>query len=496
LPPARHKTKISAQEEDAMKECLQFYIDGRWVDPVQAQTLDVINPASEEPMGRIAMGSAADVDQAVAAAQAAFESFSQTSVEERTALFDKIIEVYQSRYDEMAEIISQEMGAPLSFSKAAQAATGLAHFKQAKRILKGYEFEENRGTTRVRKEPIGVCGFITPWNWPVNQIAIKVAPALAAGCTIVLKPSEVAPFNAMLLTEILDAAGLPAGVFNVVNGNGLTVGAAISGHPGIDMVSFTGSTRAGIQVAQAAAPSVKRVAQELGGKSANIVLDDADLKKAVSGGVFGCMGNSGQSCNTPTRMLVPKAKHDEAVEIARATADKIRVGDPFAEDTKIGPVVSDVQFDKIQGLIQQGIEEGAELVAGGPGRPEGFNKGYYVRPTIFANVRNDMTIAREEIFGPVLAILPYEDEEDAVRIANDTPYGLCGYVQSGDLDHANAVARRLRTGSVHVNGAGPDFGAPFGGYKQSGNGREWGDHGFEEFLEVKAVMGANPAPEK
>jgi aldehyde dehydrogenase (NAD+) len=496
LPPARHKTKISAQEEDAMKECLQFYIDGRWVDPVQAQTLDVINPASEEPMGRIAMGSAADVDQAVAAAQAAFESFSQTSVEERTALFDKIIEVYQSRYDEMAEIISQEMGAPLSFSKAAQAATGLAHFKQAKRILKGYEFEENRGTTRVRKEPIGVCGFITPWNWPVNQIAIKVAPALAAGCTIVLKPSEVAPFNAMLLTEILDAAGLPAGVFNVVNGNGLTVGAAISGHPGIDMVSFTGSTRAGIQVAQAAAPSVKRVAQELGGKSANIVLDDADLKKAVSGGVFGCMGNSGQSCNAPTRMLVPKAKHDEAVEIARATADKIRVGDPFAEDTKIGPVVSDVQFDKIQGLIQQGIEEGAELVAGGPGRPEGFNKGYYVRPTIFANVRNDMTIAREEIFGPVLAILPYEDEEDAVRIANDTPYGLCGYVQSGDLDHANAVARRLRTGSVHVNGAGPDFGAPFGGYKQSGNGREWGDHGFEEFLEVKAVMGANPAPEK
>ncbi|HJM52037.1 MAG TPA: aldehyde dehydrogenase family protein [Alphaproteobacteria bacterium] len=479
-----------------MKECLQFYIDGRWVDPVQAQTLDVINPASEEPMGRIAMGSAADVDQAVAAAQAAFESFSQTSVEERTALFDKIIEVYQSRYDEMAEIISQEMGAPLSFSKAAQAATGLAHFKQAKRILKGYEFEENRGTTRVRKEPIGVCGFITPWNWPVNQIAIKVAPALAAGCTIVLKPSEVAPFNAMLLTEILDAAGLPAGVFNVVNGNGLTVGAAISGHPGIDMVSFTGSTRAGIQVAQAAAPSVKRVAQELGGKSANIVLDDADLKKAVSGGVFGCMGNSGQSCNAPTRMLVPKAKHDEAVEIARATADKIRVGDPFAEDTKIGPVVSDVQFDKIQGLIQQGIEEGAELVAGGPGRPEGFNKGYYVRPTIFANVRNDMTIAREEIFGPVLAILPYEDEEDAVRIANDTPYGLCGYVQSGDLDHANAVARRLRTGSVHVNGAGPDFGAPFGGYKQSGNGREWGDHGFEEFLEVKAVMGANPAPEK
>ena len=479
-----------------MKECLKFYIDGQWVDPVAAQTLDVINPASEEPMGRIAMGSAADVDKAVAAAQTAFESYSQTTVEERIALFDKIIEVYQSRYDEMAETISQEMGAPLSLSKAAQAATGLAHFKQAKRVLKGYRFEEDRGTTRVRKEPVGVCGFITPWNWPVNQIAVKVAPALAAGCTVVLKPSEIAPLNAMLLTEILDAAGLPAGVFNVVNGDGPTVGAAISSHPGIDMVSFTGSTRAGVLVAQAAAPTVKRVAQELGGKSANIVLDDADLKKAVSGGVFGCMGNSGQSCNAPTRMLVPRAKHDEAVEIARATADKIKVGDPFAEDTKIGPVVSDVQFDKIQGLIQKGIDEGAELVAGGTGRPEGFNKGYYVRPTIFANVNNDMTIAREEIFGPVLAILPYDDEDDAIRIANDTPYGLAGYVQSSDLDHANSVARRLRAGSINVNGAGPDFGAPFGGYKQSGNGREWGDHGFEEFLEVKAVMGANPAPEK
>ncbi len=479
-----------------MKECLKFYIDGQWVDPVVAQTLDVINPASEEPMGRIAMGSAADIDKAVAAAQSAFESFSQTTVDERVALLDKIIEVYQSRYDEMAEIISQEMGAPLSLSKAAQAATGLAHFKQAKRILKGYQFEEDRGTTRVRKEPVGVCGFITPWNWPVNQIAVKVAPALAAGCTVVLKPSEIAPFNAMLLTEILAAAGVPAGVFNVVNGDGPTVGAAISSHPGIDMVSFTGSTRAGVQVAQAAAPTVKRVAQELGGKSANIVLDDADLKKAVSGGVFGCMGNSGQSCNAPTRMLVPKAKYDEAVEIARATADKIKVGDPFAEDSKIGPVVSDVQFDKIQGLIQKGIEEGAELVAGGPGRPEGFNKGYYVRPTVFANVNNDMSIAREEIFGPVLAILPYDDEDDAVRIANDTPYGLAGYVQSSDLDHANSVAQRLRAGSININGALPDFGAPFGGYKQSGNGREWGDHGFEEFLEVKAVMGANPAPEK
>ena len=472
-----------------MKQCLKFYIDGEWIDPVEPNPFDVTNPATEEPVGQITLGSAADVDRAVAAARTAFDGFSQTSRQDRLDLFDRIIDAYKARYDEIAETISLEMGAPLAFSKAAQAATGMAHFKQAKRVLESYEFEEILGQTHVLREPVGVCGFITPWNWPMNQTVCKVAPALAAGCTIVLKPSEIAPLNAALLAEVLDAAGVPAGVFNLVNGDGPTVGAAIAAHPGIDMVSFTGSTRAGIEVARAAAPTVKRVAQELGGKSANIVLEDAELERAVKGGVIACFSNSGQSCNAPTRMLVPQARHGEAVELAKATAAKVKPGDPFAEDTRIGPVASEIQYDKIQHLIQKGIEEGAELVTGGLGRPEGLSKGYYVRPTVFANVKNDMTIAREEIFGPVLAILPYADENEAIRIANDTPYGLSGYVQSGDLEHARDVARRLRTGNVHLNGAGPDFAAPFGGYKQSGNGREWGGHGFEEFLELKAVMG-------
>jgi aldehyde dehydrogenase (NAD+) len=343
------------------------------------------------------------------------------------------------------------------------------------------------------REPIGVCGLITPWNWPVNQIMCKVAPALAAGCTMVLKPTEIAPLNAIILAEIFHEAGVPAGVFNLVNGDGPNVGAAIASHPEVDMVSFTGSTRAGVQVAIAAAPTVKRVAQELGGKSANLILDDADLEKAVAGGVQGCAMNSGQSCNAPTRMLVPASRHDEAVAIAKAAVANVKVGAPATEGTTIGPVVSETQWKKIQGLIQKGIDEGATLVAGGVGRPEGLTRGYYVRPTIFANVTNDMTIAREEIFGPVLAILPYRDEEEAIRIANDTPYGLSGYVMSGDLDRARRVALRLRTGNVHLNGAGPDFTAPFGGYKQSGNGREWGRFGFEEFLEVKAVMGYEKA---
>ena len=472
-----------------MKEQLQFYIDGEWVDPVARKSLDVINPATEEPMGRISLGSAADVDKAVAAARTAFPAYAQTSREERMALLGRILEVYKARYGDFVETISAEMGAPLTLSKQAQAATGMGHFAKALEILKDYAFEEDLGTTRILKEPVGVCGFITPWNWPINQISCKVAPALAAGCTIVLKPSEVAPMNACLLAEVLHEAGVPAGVFNLVNGDGPSVGAAISAHPDVDMVSFTGSTRAGVQVAKAAADTVKRVAQELGGKSANIVLDDADLKRAVAGGVIGCFGNSGQSCNAPTRMLVPRALHDEAVEIARATAEQIKVGDPLAEDTRLGPVASEVQYDKIQALIEKAIEEGTELVAGGPGRPDGLNKGFYVRPTVFANVSNDMTIAREEVFGPVLAIMPYESEDEAIAIANDTDYGLSGYVQSGDLDHARMVAARLRTGNVHLNGAGPDFGAPFGGYKQSGNGREWGAYGFEEFLEVKAVMG-------
>ncbi len=476
-----------------MQEKLKFYIDGKWVDPVSPKTLDVINPANEEPFARISLGSKADVDKAVAAARKAFETFSRTTKEERLALMQKIVEVYQKRYGEIVEAISREMGAPLGLSKAAQAAMGMAHLSQAMKVLKEFEFTKVQGTTAIEYEPVGVVGMITPWNWPINQIACKVAPALAAGCTMVLKPSEIAPMNAMLFAEVLDEAGVPPGVFNLVNGDGPTVGEAMSAHPGIDMMSFTGSTRAGIAVAKAAADTVKRVAQELGGKSANIVLDDADLKKAIVGGVMNMFSNSGQSCNAPSRMFVPRAKQDEAMTIAKATAERVKVGDPFAEGTTMGPVVSEAQYNKIQGLIEKGIAEGATLVCGGPGRPEGLNRGYYVRPTVFANVTNDMTIAREEIFGPVLCMLPYDSEEEAIRLANDTVYGLSGYVQSGSLEHARKVAARLRTGNVHLNGAGVDLNAPFGGYKQSGTGREWGEFGFEEFLEVKAVMGYEAA---
>ena len=475
-----------------MKEFLQFYIDGEWVDPAMANTLDVINPATEEAVARISLGSAEDVDRAVAAAKRAFAAFSQTSREERMALLEKILEVYKTHYNDIAEAISAEMGAPITLSQKAQAATGIGHFKTALRVLKDYPFEEVRGTTLLRKEPVGVCGFITPWNWPINQIACKVAPALAAGCTMILKPSEIAPMNAYLFAQVLDEAGVPAGVFNLVNGDGPTVGEAMSAHPDIDMMSFTGSTRAGIAVAKAAADTVKRVTQELGGKSANIILEDADFAKAVSRGVAGCMVNSGQSCNAPTRMLVPAARMEEAIEVARAAVERSAPGDPTQENTALGPVVSKVQFDKIQGLIQAGIDEGATLVAGGTGLPDGMERGYFVRPTVFANVTNDMTIAREEVFGPVLAILAYEDEDDAVAIANDTPYGLSGYVSSGDLAHAGRVAARLRTGNVHINNAPGDQGAPFGGYKQSGNGREWGEFGFEEFLEVRRSWARSP----
>ena len=476
-----------------MKECMQFYINGEWVDPVDPKYLDVINPATEETIGKIALGNSKDVDKAVAAAKEAFESFSQTSKEERLALMGKIVEIYQSRYDEIAETISSEMGAPLWLSKAAQAATGAGHFGTFMEVLKNYNFNEDKGTTRLRKEPVGVCGLITPWNWPINQIACKVAPALAAGCTMVLKPSEVSPLNAIIFAEVLHEAGVPAGVFNLVNGDGLSVGEAMSSHPDIDMMSFTGSTRAGVAVAKASADTVKRVSQELGGKSANIILDDADFNKSVAGGVTGCFMNSGQSCNAPTRMLVPANRQDEAVAIAKATAEATIVGDPKEVAAGgIGPVVSEVQFNKIQGLIEKGIEEGATLVAGGPGKPDGFNAGYYVKPTIFSDVSNEMTIAREEIFGPVLSILPYKDEDEAISIANDTEYGLSGYV-SGSQEKAQKFAEKFRSGNVHVNGAGPDFNAPFGGYKKSGNGREWGDLGFEEFLEIKAILGYNAA---
>ena len=472
-----------------MREMLQFYIDGQWVDPVHANPLDVINPATEEVCGRISMGSIEDVNKAVAAANRAAPSFALSTREERIELLQSILDIYARRHDEMATAIMEEMGAPWTLAKYAQAASGPQHIAATLEVLKTYAFEESHGTTRLLKEPIGPCALITPWNWPINQVAVKVAPALAAGCTMVLKPSEIAPFDAMIFAEILDEAGVSAGVFNLVNGDGPVVGSALSGHPDITMVSFTGSTRAGVLVAQNAAPGVKRVAQELGGKSANILLDDADFNKAVASGADMCFNNTGQSCNAPTRMLVPRDRMDEAAAIAAAKAESIVVGDPQDKNTNMGPVISQQQWDKIQGLIQTGIDEGATLVAGGTGLPDGLEKGYYVKPTVFSGVNNEMTIAREEIFGPVLSIIPYEDEDDAVRIANDTPYGLSGYVTSADLDRARSVAARMRTGMVHINGASLDAMAPFGGYKHSGNGREWGAHGLEEFLEVKSVYG-------
>ena len=472
-----------------MKDCRKFYIEGKWVDPVKARDFPVINPANEEAVATISLGSASDVDRAVAAAKRAFESNSETGVQERLDLLRRITEVYQSKMEEMAAAISQEMGAPSSLSRKAQAPAGLAHLLETVKVLEHFKFEELKGSTLMRKEPIGVCGLITPWNWPMNQIVCKVAPALAAGCTMVLKPSEFAPLSAYLFAQILHEAGVPAGVFNLVNGDGPTVGAAISSHPDVSMVSFTGSTRAGVAVAVAAAPTVKRVTQELGGKSANILLDDADFEKAVKQGVQECFRNTGQSCNAPTRMLVPRAKMAEVIAAARQASETTKVGDPLAEDTGVGPLASKAQFDKVQRLINKGIEEGAKLIAGGPGRPEGISKGYFVKPTVFADVSNDMTIAREEIFGPVLCIIPYEDEDDAVRIANDTPYGLSGFVTSGNKERAVRVAKRLRSGNVHINGARIDFGGCFGGYKQSGNGREWGEAGLEEFLELKAIFG-------
>jgi aldehyde dehydrogenase (NAD+) len=476
-----------------MKDCRQFYIDGQWVDPAKAHDFTVINPATEEAIATISLGSSTDVDRAVAAAKSAFESYSETTPGERLALLRRVLDVYQSKMGQMAETISQEMGAPISLSRKAQAPAGLAHLAEIVKVMEHFQFEELKGSTLMRKEPVGVCGLITPWNWPMNQIVTKVAPALAAGCTMVLKPSELAPLSAYLFAQILHEAAVPPGVFNLVNGDGPTVGAAIASHQDVAMVSFTGSARAGIAVAMAAAPTVKRVTQELGGKSANILLDDADFEKAVPQGVQECFRNAGQSCNAPTRMLVPRSKMAEVVVAARLSAEATKLGDPFTDGISIGPLASKPQFDKVQRLINTGIQEGATLVAGGPGRPDGFTKGYFVKPTVFADVRNDMTIAREEIFGPVLSIIPYEDEEDAVRIANDTPYGLSGFVMSGNLERARRVARRIRSGNVHVNGARVDFGGCFGGFKQSGNGREWGEAGLEEFLELKAVFGYAPA---
>jgi acyl-CoA reductase-like NAD-dependent aldehyde dehydrogenase len=474
-----------------MRDYRKFYIDGEWVDPASERTLDVINPATEAVAGVISLGSKADVDRAVAAAKRAFDSYSRTTREQRMALLQKVIEVYQRRLGDVAEAISEEMGAPLeTLAKTMQAPAGLGHFQVALAVLKDFEFEKRQGTTTIVREPVGVCGLITPWNWPANQIACKVAPALAAGCTMVLKPSEIAPFDAHILAEILHEAGVPKGVFNLVDGDGPTVGAAIASHPDVDMVSFTGSTRAGILVDKAAADTVKKVALELGGKSPNVLLEGANLEQAVAHGVMVMMNNTGQSCNAPSRMLVPRI-HLPAVEaIAAAVAAQVVTGDPKEAGTTMGPQASEAQWRKVQGLIQKGTEEGAKLVAGGPGRPEGIERGFYTRPTVFSEVRNDMIIAREEIFGPVLCIIPYDTEEEAIRIANDTPYGLSAYVFGPTPEAARRVGARIRAGNLHINGASLDVFAPFGGYKQSGVGREWGAFGLEEFLEVKAVFEA------
>jgi len=472
-----------------MYDCTRNYINGAWVASEGGTLHEIINPATEQAVGQVVFGTARDVDHAVAAARAAFDDFSQWSVEQRLDLLGRIAEAYKARFDDMAAAITAEMGAPAGFALKAQAGSGLGHIKAAIAALKEFDFEERMGQSLVVREPIGVCGLITPWNWPANQISCKVAPALAAGCTMVLKPSEIAPIDATIFAEILDAAGVPAGVFNLVHGDGPGVGSAMSAHADIDMMSFTGSTRAGALVAKAAADTVKRVAQELGGKSANIILESAPLEKAVVSGVRNMMSNSGQSCNAPSRMLVPASVYEEAVAIAAAAAERTVVGDPQAEGTHIGPVVSENQYNKIQGLIEKGLAEGARVVAGGLGKPAGLERGYYVRPTVFRDVRNDMTIAREEIFGPVLCMIPYSSLDEAVQIANDSIYGLSGYVYAASPEEAMAVARRLRTGMVHLNGAPNDVQAPFGGYKQSGNGREWGAHGIEDFLEVKAVMG-------
>jgi aldehyde dehydrogenase (NAD+) len=472
-----------------MREYKQFYINGQWVDPAVPNDFDVINPATEEVCAVISLGSEEDVNLAVAAAKQAFKSFSRTSRQERIELLESCVEVYQKYYNDIAEAIREEMGAPHKLASTAQAYTGMGHLQEAAKILKDYSFEEDMGEHRIFKEPIGVCGLITPWNWPVNQISCKVAPALAVGCTVVLKPSEVAPLSGYLFSQVMHEAGVPAGVFNMVNGDGPGVGTALSRHPDVDMMSFTGSTRAGSLVAQNAAPTVKRVTQELGGKSPNIVLEDADLETAVTQGVMHMYQNTGQSCNAPSRMLVPAAKLAEAEEIAAKVTESVVVGDPADEGTTMGPVVSEVQFNKIQGLIEKGIEEGAKLVTGGPGRPDGIERGYFIQPTVFSQANNDMTIAREEIFGPVLTMIPYESEEEAIQVANDTPYGLAGYVQGKNIDHAREVAAKIRAGNVHINGASGGFNVPFGGYKQSGNGREWGHHGFTDFLEIKAVEG-------
>lgn len=468
---------------------LKFYIDGAWVDPATPSTLGIVNPATEETFAQISLGSRLDVDRAAMAARRAFKTYSEVSAEDRLSYLGKIIEGFRARLPELARMMTLEMGAPITFATERQATVALFHFEEAARVLAKYKFEEPMGPGIVRREPIGVCGLITPWNWPLNQVASKVAPALATGCTVVLKPSEIAPLSAMLFAEIVHDAGVPAGVFNLVNGDGPTVGEAIAAHPEIDMVSFTGSTTAGVRVAKLAADTVKRVAQELGGKSANIILPDADLKAAVMAGVHACNTNAGQNCQSPTRMLIHRTQRDAAFTAAREAVDTIRLGDPLDPASTMGPLVSQAQFEKVQDLIQSGIDEGAKLVAGGTGRPANLNRGYYVRPTVFGDVTPQMRIAREEVFGSVLSIMSYDTEDEAIGIANDTPFGLAGFVQSKDARRARKVANRIRAGRVYLNGAPFDRSLPFGGYKQSGNGREFGIFGFEEYLEVKAILG-------
>ncbi len=467
----------------------KFYIAGAWVAPSSPERLDVVNPATEEVVTQVALGSEKDAELAVAAAKRAFESWGQSTKQERLDLLNSIIGVYQKRMGDLVATVTAEMGAPAMLAQKAQVPSALGHLMTAAKVLKDYEFTRTRGTTTLVREPAGVAGLITPWNWPLNQIGCKVGPALAAGCTMVLKPSEVAPLNAVIFAEILAEAGVPAGVFNLVNGDGPTVGTVLASHPDVDMVSFTGSTRAGILVSKAAADTVKKVSLELGGKSANIVLPDADLAAAAQGAISACFLNTGQSCNAPTRLLVQDDQYDELVELLKAEVAKVSTGDPAARSTVLGPLVSKTQLERVQSLIQAGIDEGATVAAGGTGLPDGLDTGYFVRPTVFTEVTPDMRIAREEIFGPVLSVLRYSDEEEAIRIANDSEYGLSGAVQSSDAEHAFRVASRIRTGMVHLNGAPLDQSAPFGGYKKSGNGREWGELGLEEFTEVKAVMG-------
>ncbi|MDB6084321.1 MAG: aldehyde dehydrogenase family protein [Gammaproteobacteria bacterium] len=471
----------------------QFYIDGAWVDPVEPKDFKVINPATEAVAGTISMGGPKDVDLAVAAARRAFEDYSRTTPAERLALMERVLAAYKAHYDEIALAISTEMGAPITLAKGSQTRIGVGHISAMIDVLKTFKFEERIGNTRLVQEPVGVCALITPWNWPMNQVAAKVVPALAAGCTMVLKPSEFSPFSAILWAKVMHEAGVPAGVFNLINGDGINVGSPLSSHREIDMVSFTGSTRAGTEVAKNAAASVKRVHQELGGKSPNVLLDDANFERAVKQSVLHVFQNSGQSCNAPTRMLVPASRMADVEAIAKRVTDSVVVGDPTSENTAVGPVVSKLQFDRVEGYIEKGMAEGAKLVAGGSGRPEGLAKGYYVKPTIFSNVRNDMAIAREEIFGPVLCILPYQTEDEAVKIANDTPYGLAAYVWSEDNVRARRVGNRIRAGQVALNGASGDMKTPFGGFKMSGNGREYGEFGLRDFLEVKAVIGVDAA---